>query len=319
MRRIKNYLIIALILLAGLSVYFVFHVPDSPEARVKTLSSEISKYESVEAEEVFKEFMEKYSDAEKLEIFENLPFSMLKDNRRWLVGAMNETLPTWIGSESFNAKYLLTELKLEEKRDMRLIKNLGVVKKEVQISSLEQLSDEVYRIAKENWDIKVGDLYVVDDSLSATLGIQNGAFAIEKLNGKLFEIQDAYTFDVSYVKSTLSVKPSLQKFEDNGAFELAEKMSFFELERFRDHFAKKGEFDAKNCLFELSDRSLAAETDAGLQKNPDHFKIIYNRMELKELEDPAKFTYIGTVKMAYYDEKGETLLKEFVLDLFKDL
>lgn len=319
MRKVKNSLIIVLIVLAGLSVYFVFHVPDSPEARVKTLSSEISKYESVEAEEVFKEFMEKYNDVEKLEIFENLPFAMVKDNRGWLVGAMNETLPSWVASDSFNAKYLLTELKLEEKRDMRLIKNLGVVKKEVQISSLKQLSDEVYRIVKENWDIKVGDLYFVDDSLNVGVSIKNGAFVLEKMNGKLFEIQDAYIFEVSYAKSTLSVKPSLLKFEDNGAFELAEKMNFFELERFRDYFAKKGELDAKNCRFELSDRYLGAETDAGLQKSSDYFRIIYNKKELKELEDPGKFTYIGTVKMAFYDEKGENLLKEFVLDLFKDL
>ncbi len=201
MRKLRNFFIIFFVLVIACIIFFIFHVPDSAEARVKELSKTIEFHEAVEAQSRFIAFMKKYNDAEKLAIFENLSFTLLKDNRVWLVEAMNQVLPSWVDSESFNAKYLLTELKLEEKRNMRVIKNLDVVKKNIKLNTVEDLVDELYEQGKQNWQVEAGDFYVVDNSLQASVKYQLGKYNLEKFKITLFEIQNAYIFEVEYAKN----------------------------------------------------------------------------------------------------------------------
>lgn len=322
MKKIKNYLLVAFILLFGLGAFFVFHVPDSVEARVNKLTEEISLNEKTEASAVFKKFMEQYEDKEKMAIFENLPFAVLKDNRDWLVATMNEMIPYWVESESFNAKYLLTELKLEEKRDKRVIKNLDRKKNRGKIVSFRDLIDKVYQNGKEHWNIEAGDFYVIDNSLSATIRQVDKKLEIESFKIQLFEIQNAYIFDVNYFDTTLTIRPSLKKFEDNGAYEFSEKLSFYELPRLKKYCSKLLGVESDHCVYILSDKLFGQPGSASGEGGNDYLNLKYNRREielLQEIQELGELRYTGSLQIVFYDAMGENVLKQVFVNLFKDM
>ncbi len=334
MKKLRNFLIAIFIFVIAIIIFFIFHVPDSAEARVKELEKSIEFYEDVEAKSRFIEYMDKYKDEEKLEIFENLSFTLLKDNRVWLVEAMNQVLPSWVESESFNAKYLLTELKLEEKRNMRLIKNLDVVKIKKKINSFDELVNEVYKQGKDNWQVEAGNFYVVDNSLEISVKYQNQNYSLEKIKLTLFEIQDAYIFDLEYADSVLTIVPSIEKYEDNGAFELEEKLKFYELERFRKYFEKNYLVQTNTCLFSLSDSVMNKPAD---EKNNNiiYLNLLYNKSDIRTLVDIAELRYVASMKLDFINEligndeqkKAKTkkqskdliIQKQILVNLFKDI
>ncbi len=336
MKKIRNTVVILFILIFALLIFFIFHVPDSTESRVNKLADEIALYEAIEAENRFINFMLQYENKEKLEIFENLPVSLIKDNRAWLVPAMNKTLHTWVDSTSFNARYLLTELKLEEKRNMRLIKNLNVVTSTKNLHSLPEIAAEIYQLGKEHWAIEEGDFYVLDDSLHAQIKYVEAAYNIEDFKVRLFEIQNSYVFDVEYKDGKMLITPSLEQFEDNGAYELAEKLGFYELERFKLYFEKKYSIQADGVQFKLSDKLLNKpvenkEKKIKQQKNIEYIDVLYNREKIKKLENINDLRYVGSLAINYSlekepkknkkttDDNKEEFLNQFMINLFKDM
>ncbi len=334
MKKLRNFLIIFFLIIIALTIFFIFHVPDSAEARVKQLSKSIEFYEDVEAQSRFIDFMNKYDDAEKLDIFENLSFTVLKDNRVWLVEAMNTVLPSWVDSESFNAKYLLTELKLEEKRNMRVIKNLDVLKEKMVLNTIDDLVNEIYQKGKANWQVETGDFYVVDNSLEATVKYQNGKYHLEKFKITVFEIQNAYIFEVEYDGKMLTITPSADKIEDNGAFELSEKIGFYELARLKKYVEKKYNVKSNTCYFILSDKLLDKPKDEN-NTTIDYLDILYNRNQIENLTDISELRYVGSMKLDFINEITEeenqnlstakkqatmqNIQKQILVNLFKDI
>ncbi len=333
MRKLRNFVIIFFVFIIAFTIFFIFHVPDSAEARVKKLSKSIEFYEDVEAQSKFIDFMNKYNDAEKLDIFENLSFTVLKDNRVWLVETMNTVLPSWVDSDSFNAKYLLTELKLEEKRNMRVIKNIDVVKEKITLQTIDELLNELYKQGKVHWQVEAGDFYVVDNSLEASIKYQNGKYNLEKFKITLFEIQNAYLFEVEYANDILTITPSLEKIEDNGAFELAEKIKFYELARFKNYFEKNYSINTNTCFFTLSDTLLDKPKETTDAIN--YLDILYNRSQIDALIDISELRYVGSIKLDFMNEElvedvqnigivntppvNQIIQKQILVNLFKDI
>ncbi len=335
MKKIKNILIILLILSILIIIFFVFHVPDSTESRVKEISKIIEIYDDEEARAKVDEYFNKYSDEEKLEIFANLPFDVLKDNRTWLVSLMNKSLPSWKDDDCFNALYLLTEFELEERRNMHLIKNLDIFEIEKTYYDTNSLIDDIYVFAKEKWDVGSGDFYVLDNTLLVNMAYDGENFVLENFKVEVFEIQNSYKFDISYDGNKLQIKPYLDKFEDNGAFELSEKLEFYEIDRFVDFIDEYNTINSEKYSCVLSDKMIDKPiNNSEKEKNAQYLNIIYNRKNIYNLVDISDFRYIGSIRLNFAEsdenelkntdkskiiKKNKPNANDFILNLFKEM
>ncbi len=301
MKMTRNKLLLILVLFLALIVFFIFHVPDSVESRVNELSKIIELNESSEAKGKFEDFMSKYNDEDKLAIFENIPFALMKDNRTWMVESMNESLPSWEDSESFNAKYLLTELKLEERRNMRVIKNIDEIKIKKSFNSINSIVDTIYVLGEENWDVKKGGFYVVNEGINLKLFYEKNGLDVKSFDFKIFDIENSYIFDVKYENSLLTISPTLDQYEDDGAYELGEKIKFYEVERFKEYFSEKYSLAPTVLSIEFSDDIFKKPEDASDDK-AEYMKILFNRSEIKELDSVRNLTYVGSMRIEFMKE-----------------
>ncbi len=325
MNKLKNIIIIVLVIVFALVIFFVFHVPDSPESRVKEISKIIEIYELEEAKDKVEEYFNQYSDEEKLEIFANLPFEVLKENRQWLVVMMNKSLPAWKEDDCFNARYLLTEFELEEKRNMRVIKNLDTFEIEQNYSDISILLKDIYKFSKDKWELRKESFYVVDNSLNVIMNYENDLLVLDEFEIKVFDIINSYIFNITYKDNILKIVPSVDKFEDNGAFELSEKINFYEIDRFLEYIKSFYDINTSTIKIVFSDKLIDAPISVDEGNERVYLNILYNKSQIYELVDISDLRYIGSIRIVFEAKKPDTKSKEepqnieFMLNLFKDM
>lgn len=297
MKRIKIFGIIIACTLVFFIVFFFFNVPEgSVEGRVSRVSEIFKYHENQDSVRLFKEYFEKYSKKERLEIFENMSFQVIKDNRIWLTKYLDGDLPEWRNLDCFNTTYLMTEVELDEKRNMRVIKNMKPATLKAAYSSYDEIISDVYSLAFKSWGVGKGDFYVVDGSLDAKLSFVDGKSTLNYLNIKVFSIETAYVFSLRYADSNLQLVPLDEKFDDNGAFELGEKLKFYECDRIFKYLKSTLKLMANNYTCILKDKYIdSKKTDSTAPLANEVIDLLYNRDFISRLDEKTSQKYVGSI------------------------
>lgn len=299
MREQKNKIFALIIILIFIITVFVIHTPEeSVEGRINSIVEIFSFKEETDIKREFSNFLKPLSSKEKTIIFENLPFEIIKDNREWLINFLDEKIPEWKKIDCFNTTYLMTEVDLVEKQNMKVIKNLKTMDLKAEYKDFEKVLSDVYLVSEKNWKIKKGDFYVVDETFKGNITVVNGVSKIISFEIQLFLIDTGYKFDVFYKDGNLTIKPVDEKYNDNGAYEFSEKLNFYEYKRILEYINKNTAFKHKNVKVEFSDFYVNDNLEDGRKENisKNYLDLLYNKKYISILKELGKNKYVGTLK-----------------------
>lgn len=345
-KNLKSILALGLALVLLVLVFFVFYVPGgSVEGRVNGLSQIFNRKEVADIKFELLDYLSDYSAEERKEIFNKIPFALVKENPELLIAVFDESYPQWKELNSFNSNYLMTEVELVEKQDASPIKNTEPVTLKVAYKDLGVLGSDIKSIFMKVWGIDDRSVFVVDGSLKCEMSLSKAENKLLSFEAELFDIKTGYVFKAVYKEGSLVIRPESRKIEDTGAFELSEKLAVYDVKRLKDFVSRhfKLSFDEARLTFDDSyiDKKLgqdpAEEAAPALDEDLHLDLILYSDMiKLLDLEKDKNVGYAGSMrfrssssptrpKTSDDGEEGESqthslgvgLQKEISLNIFK--
>lgn len=343
-KKLKSILVLGLALVLLVLVFFVFYVPGgSVEGRVNGLSQIFNRKEVADIKFELLDYLSDYSAEERKEIFNKIPFALVKENPELLIAVFDESYPQWKELNSFNSNYLMTEVELLEKRDASPIKNTEPVTLKVTYKDLGVLGSDMKSIFMKVWSIDDRSVFVVDGSLKCEMSLTKAENKLLSFEAELFDIKTGYVFKAEYRGDSLVIRPESRKIEDTGAFELSEKIAVYDVKRLKDYVSRhfKLGFDESRLSFDDSyiDKKVSRDKeDVSALSDDLHLDLIlYSDMiKLLDLEKDKNVGYAGSMrfrppgsptrpKTSDDGEEGESqthslgvgLQKEISLNIFK--
>lgn len=235
-KNLKSLLLLGLALLLLILIFFVFYVPgDSVEGRVGAINQIFNRKEVADIAFELQDYLSDFKLEERAEIFNKLPFALVKEYPELLIKVFNESYPSWKDLNSFNSNYLMTEVELLEKENASPIKNTEAVTVKVGYGDLNGLGADIKSIFLKVWDIDDRSVYVVDGSLKCEMNISKAETKVVNFEVELFDIKTGYVFQAKYSGDNLVIRPDNKKIEDSGAFELSEKFNVYDYKRLKDY------------------------------------------------------------------------------------
>ncbi len=298
----RNKIIVTILVILIIVLGFSFHTPStSLEGRINTVSEIFTRPDIVDVKRELKSYLDDLSSFQRLELFENLSFSLIKKHRSWLPGFLDEEISGWREKECFNTTYLMTEVALEEKRNMKVIKNMEPVQLKMKYQNLDDILDDVYALTEKSWSVKDGDFYVIDDTLKVKLRKSGGKSTLENFEIAVFVIDSGYKFEIEYRDETLVIMPLDEKVIDNGAYELREKIAYYEDDRIATYLMNKYGFSYTDYTLEYFDTYLNPTSDSSNKDSisSKYLDILYNRDYISILEDLGQNKYVASIRYTF--------------------
>lgn len=254
-KNLKSIVVFGLILLVLLLAFFVFYVPSgSVEGKVNGLGQIFKRKDIADISFELLEYLGNYSSEERAEIFNNIPFALVKENPDLLISVFDESYPGWKELNSFNSNYLMTEVELLAKQNASPIKNTEPVSLKVIYSDLASVGTDLKSILMKVWNIDERSVFVIDGSLTCELRQTKAESRLQHFRIELFDIKTGYVFRVDYRGDNLVIKPENRRVEDDGAFELSEKLGVYDFNRLKGFVSQefKLNFDEYSLVFDDS-------------------------------------------------------------------
>lgn len=303
-KNLKTLIMLGLAFFVLVIVFFIFYVPGgSVEGRVNGLSQIFNRKESADISFELVEYLGTFEPEERAEIFNKIPFKIVKENPELLINVFDESYPDWKELNSFNSNYLMTEVELIAKQNASPIKNTEPIKLKVSYNDLALMSTDIKSIFSKVWNIDDRSVFVVDNTLKCEMRIAKGETKVLKLEVEVFDIKTGYVFHLIYSGEHLEIKPENRKIEDDGAFELSEKIGVYDYKRLKNFISShyKLRFEEYSLLFDDSfiDKKISTnENEEGLSAQAGHLDVVIysDLIKILDLDKDKNVGYAGSMR-----------------------
>lgn len=318
--------VIVSVLVLLVIVFFIFYVPSgSVEGRANLIQQIFKRKDVADIHFELVDYLSDLKNDERAEVFNALPFSLVKENPDLLIAVFDESYPDWRELASFNSNYLMTEVELIEKQNASPIKHTEPVKVKNTYSELSALKDDIASTCSKEWNIEDKALYVVDGTIKCDMEIKNKTTEILSFEISVFDIKTGYVFGVKYNKGNLVIEPMNTKIEDNGAFELSEKLGIYDRKRLKDFVSKHYKLSFSEYRLILSDSFSegTVKTQVDMADNKQLSIVLYSDMiKMPKSEKEKNISYAGTMifqplNIKNNAEKPSFLREKISLNIFK--
>lgn len=303
-KNLKTLVMLGLGLTVLVIIFFIFYVPGgSVEGRVNGLSQIFNRKESADISFELVEYLGAFEPEERAEIFNMIPFKIVKENPELLIAVFDESYPGWKELNSFNSNYLMTEVELIAKQNASPIKNTEPIKLKVSYNDLAMMSADIKSIFSKVWNIDDRSVFVLDNTLKCEMRVTRGETRVLNLEVEVFDIKTGYVFHLKYSGEHLEIKPENRKVEDDGAFELSEKIGVYDYRRLKSFISShfKLSFEEYSLLFDDSfiDKKISGnENEESTGARDGHLDVIIysDLIKILDLDKDKNVSYAGSMR-----------------------